>query len=139
MLGAYLTYGEQYKDKLNAKLNFFNPFFFFCHAKTIQVMIVELIFNIYQKQLILDTATRNYSIPSSYAKNLLDSIYKIYFLLCKYNLLLNFCFGLNHCKCKGHTSNKVDKISSDIIPTMIDFENLKINYSHYSRSSLFEP
>ena len=55
------------------------------------------------------------------------------------NLLLKFGFGLNHCKCIGHTSNKVDKISLDIIPTRINFENLKINYPHNSRSSLFEP
>ena len=55
------------------------------------------------------------------------------------NLNLKFGFGLNQRKYTSHTSNKVDKISSDIIPMRIDFENLKINYPHYSRSSLFEP
>ena len=44
MLGAYLTYGEQYKDKFNAKLNVFNSFFFFCHGKTIQAPIVGDLF-----------------------------------------------------------------------------------------------
>ena len=28
-------------------------------------------------------------------------------------------FDLNHCKCTGHTSNKMD-LSPDIIPTRID-------------------
>ena len=28
-------------------------------------------------------------------------------------------FGLNHCKCTGHTSNKMN-LSLDIIPTRID-------------------
>ena len=64
---------------------------------------------------------------------------KFAFCFISNTLLLKFGFGLNNCKCIGHTSNKVDKISPDIIPRRIDFENLKINYSHYSRSSLFEP
>ena len=42
MLGAYLTYGEQYKDKFNAKLNVFNPFF--CHGKTIHAPIIGDLF-----------------------------------------------------------------------------------------------
>ena len=71
-------------------------------------------------------------------KTFLTQYIKYFFFISK-NLLLKIGFGLNHYKCTGHTSNKVDKISSDIIPTRIDFENLKINYLHYSRSSLFEP
>ena len=29
-------------------------------------------------------------------------------------------YGLNHCRCIGHTSNKVDSRSPDIIPTGIE-------------------
>ena len=72
-------------------------------------------------------------------KTCLTQYIKSAFFFISNNLLLNFDFGLNHCKCTSHTSNKVDKISPDIIPTRIDFENIKINYPHYSRSSLFEP
>ena len=36
--------------------------------------------------------------------------------------VIKTCFGLNHCKCTGHTSNKVDYKSS---------------YPYYSRKSLF--
>ena len=72
-------------------------------------------------------------------KTCLTQYIKSIFCSVSNNLHLKIGFGLNHYKCTGHTSNKVDKISSDIIPTMIDFENLKINYPHYLRSSLFKP
>ena len=72
-------------------------------------------------------------------KTCLTQYIKSEFCFISNKLLLNFGFGLNHYKCIGHTSNKVDKISPDIILIRIDFENLKINYPHYLSSSLFDP
>ena len=71
-------------------------------------------------------------------KTRLTQYRKYVFFFRSNNLQLKFGFSINHYKCTGHTSNKVDKLSPDIIPTRIDFENLKINYPHYSRSLLFE-
>ena len=52
--------------------------------------------------------------------------------------MLKIQFGLNHYKCIGHTNNKMDYKS--IYRSHMDLlENLKINYSYYSISSLFEP
>ena len=34
--------------------------------------------------------------------------------------LLKIEFGLNHCKCIGHTSNKSGFLSPDIVPMRID-------------------
>ena len=71
-------------------------------------------------QLILNTTTKDYSVPNNGAKNLIDLIYKKNFLLLFIIMLLKNGFGLNHCKCTDHTSNKVDFISPNIIPTWID-------------------
>ena len=73
------------------------------------------------------------------SKTCLTEYIKYAFYFVSNSLQSKFGFCLNNCKCIGNTSNKVNKISPDTIPTRIDFENLKINYPHYSRSSLFEP
>ena len=45
-------------------------------------------------------------IPNSNAKNLLYC--KTIFLLFALDNILKIQFGLNHCKCTGHTSDKMD-------------------------------
>ena len=52
------------------------------------------------------TATKDYSVPDNGAKNLLiDLKYKICCLPWMRRLQLKMCFGLDHCKCTGHTNN----------------------------------
>ena len=57
-------------------------------------------------------------IPWQYAKNLID--HETVFLMFAFDNILKMKFGLNHYKCTGHTSNKMDFISLDIISIEID-------------------
>ena len=84
-----------------------------------------------KNDLFLTLAQNIIQSPAVMPKPCLNQYVKSVFCCVSNNLHLKFGFGLNNCKCTGHTSNKVDKISLDIIPTRIDFENLKINYPHY--------
>ena len=82
-----------------------------CHAGDSGLILGNGAINLNDQKFvnqISDMATKDSSVPgSSNAKNLFESV-EIILLLLAYDNILKIQFGLNHCKCIGHTSNKVD-------------------------------